>query len=235
MRAFHVALLIVALALVAMLPAAAAMSNGAPQLNCVACHVGADKNPVDFVIEGLPKVVEPGKEYKITIKITKGPESKGAAYGGFAVAASAGKLVVTDQKDTFITTVTVNGQQVPVITHTKEGSMKREWTFAWVAPKDCKGPIKFEIAVLAANGDGSPMGDAYAHKVIEVECKAATPTPTTTTIVTTTTKVVTTTTPVTLTTTEQVSNPALAAGVAVAIFVIVVGLYMVATRGKGGA
>ncbi len=233
MRATRALLLAAVFALLLVAPTAFAMSNGAPQLNCAQCHVGADKNPIDFVIEGLPKVVEPGKEYKITIRITKGPESKGAAYGGFAAAVTAGKLVATDEKNTFLTTFTIDGQQVPVITHTKEGSMKREWTFTWIAPKDCQGPIKFMVSVLAANGDGSPMGDAYRSETITLECKgASTPTPTTTTTVVTetyTTKVTTTTY---VTETYQTSNPGLAAGVAIALFIIVVAGYMLATRGK---
>jgi hypothetical protein len=79
---------ILAIGVVASYYHAEAMSNGAPELDCVKCHLGADKNPADFVVEGLPEQYEPGKTYKITVKITKGPDcSGGAACGGFAAAA----------------------------------------------------------------------------------------------------------------------------------------------------
>jgi len=194
---------------------ATAMSNGAPRLDCTQCHQDAKNNPADFTVEGLPEKAEPGKEYKITIKITKGPESQGAAYGGFAFWASAGKLIVVDQQNTFET----NTPDGPIITHTKEGSMKREWTVGWQAPEH---PITIKIAVLAANGDSTFNGDAYALKEFTVECPttgggggaaAEQAQPTTTTIVT----------PVT-TVTEH--NTGLAFGIAVLIFVMFVAGYI---------
>jgi len=227
-KALPVALFLLAVAAVgvASLMHAVAMSNGAPQLNCLQCHQDAKNNPAEFVVEGLPDKVEPGKEYKITIKITKGPESKGAAYGGFAVSVSAGELVVIDKDNTFIAT-TPTGEKL--LTHTKAGSMKREWTFAWKAPQNCDGPITFKISVIAANGDGSPFGDGYAIKEITVECAgAAKPTTTTTTVVETVTK--TTVTESTSYTTIQRSNPGLALGVAVLIFLVVVGGYLLLAR-----
>ena len=233
MKRLHLLIAFAALAaLLAFTAPAYAMSNGAPRLNCAQCHVGADQHPAEFVVEGLPKTVEPGKTYKIVIKITKGPESKGAAYGGFAIVATAGKFIIVDEKDTFKTTFTEGGKQYEGVTHTKEGSLKREWVVEWQAPSDCTGPIKFMISVLAANGDSSPMGDWYAHKEITVECAGAKPTPTVTT--TTIVETVTTTTVVTSTSyttiTKEVRNPVLAGAVAVAIFVIVVAGYMLATR-----
>ena len=207
---------------------AAAMSNGAPRLECTQCHADAKNRPAEFVIEGLPQKVEPGKTYKITIKITKGPKSLGAAYGGFAMAASAGKFQPIDQNTLIAKTPT--GQEF--ITHSKAGSMKREWTFEWQAPQSCNGEIKFEVSVIAANGDGSPVGDAYAHKVIIVKCGAAQPAKpkTTTTVVTSTvTKTEVTSTTVSVATVEK-SNAGLAVGVAVLIFLVVVGGYLLFAR-----
>jgi hypothetical protein len=224
---------------------AKAMSNGAPALDCVQCHMGADKRPADFVVEGLPSKYEPGKTYKITIKITKGPDcSGGVACGGFAVAVSAGQIKVTDPTHTFISTLPT-GQKV--LTHTKAGSKLREWTFEWVAPSE-PAPVKFEISVLAANGDGSFNGDAYAHKTITIQPATATttatatasptPTPTSKPTVTTTTitTVVTQTTTITTTSyttiTKTQRSPGLAIAVGVIIFVVVVGAYLAATRKK---
>ncbi len=207
---------------------ASAMSNGAPQLNCLQCHQDAKNRPAEFVVEGVPQKAEPGKEYKITVKITKGPKSKGAAYGGFAVEATAGQLVVLDKDNTFIST-TPTGEKL--LTHTKQGSMKREWSFAWKAPEKCSGPITLKISVIAANGDGSPFGDAYGHKEFKIECsgaKPSAPATTTKTVVETTTKTVVTET--TSYTTIQKSGAGLALGIAVLIFLVVVGGYLLLAR-----
>jgi hypothetical protein len=215
---------------------ATAMSNGAPAMNCAQCHVGADKRPADFTVEGLPEKYEPGKTYKITIKITKGPDcNPSVSCGGFAVKVSAGQIIVTDDKDTFIA-------QVPegkILTHTKEGSKKREWSFEWKAPSTPQ-PVTFEISVLAANGDGSFNGDAYAHKVFKIQPAtgaggAGSGTTSPKPIVTTTTKVVeeTTTTIVpgeTTTEVKETHNTALAITVAILLFILGVAAYLLATK-----
>ena len=205
------------------------MSNGAPQLNCVQCHVGADQNPAEFTIEGLPEQFEPGKTYKITLKITKGPDcSGGVACGGFAVEVDAGELVVTDEKNTFIATAPTGEN---LLTHTKDGSLLREWSFEWKAPEDAT-PVTFKISVIAANGDGSFNGDAYAHEEITVKpAEKPKPTPIVTTKVVTEEKVSTvlTTTPAG-TVTER--NPALAITVAVVVFIVATTGYLAATRKK---
>lgn len=207
---------------------ASSMSNGAPQLNCVQCHVGADKNPAEMVVEGLPEKYEPGKTYKITVKITKGPDcSGGVACGGFAVQVSAGELIVVDKKNTFIST-TPTGEKL--LTHTKDGSLRREWTFEWKAP-DKPEPVTFKISVIAANGDGSFNGDAYAYKEITIGAAGGEQTLSSTV----TTKVVTETkTSTTVTTTPagtvKEHNTAMAIGVAIVVFIIVVGGYLMLTR-----
>ncbi len=155
----------VALLLAVFLPLALAMSNGAPALDCSQCHIGAAQHPAKFKVIGLPKYYEPGKVYNITIEITKGPPCKGGvACGGFAVSVNGGKLIVTDPKDTFITT-DIFGHEI--LTHTSQGSHLRKWSFAWKAPSKPK-PVTFSIAVNAVNGDGSNMGDSYAFTQVVV-------------------------------------------------------------------
>jgi hypothetical protein len=46
--------------------------------------------------------------------------------------------------------------------------MLRKWTVEWIAPKKAV-PVTFKVAVLAANGDGSPFGDHFGMKVITVQ------------------------------------------------------------------
>ncbi|ABM81201.1 Reeler domain-containing protein [Hyperthermus butylicus] len=228
MRKLVVVLGLVALILVFGIAAyrhAEAMSNGAPQLNCLQCHQSAAQNPVDFTITGLPQNYQPGKTYTITIKINNGPDcSSGVACGGFAVVVDAGELIASDSKNTFI-----SGE---ILTHTKDGSMLREWTFQWKAPEN-PVPVTFNISVIAANGDGTFNGDAFGNKVIKIEpAKAAEeepakqeeePSTTTTTTTTTTTRTVTT-----VEKTEH--NLPLAIAVAVVIFVVVVAGYLLLAR-----
>ena len=129
------------------------------------CHTDAANNPAAFIIKGLPKRYIPGHVYNITIKIVKGPPcDPTVGCGGFAVHVNAGKLIVTDPKDTFLAQNPVDGVY---ITHTLEGHLKREWTFAWKAPNKPE-PVKFKISVIAANGDGTFTGDAYAGKEITI-------------------------------------------------------------------
>jgi hypothetical protein len=145
-----------------------AMSNGAPTLSCTQCHVDAKPiPPQDIVIKGLPKEYKPGQIYNITIKIldvNKCNPAVMAGCGGFAVHVSAGKLIVTDPKDTMLAQNPIDGVY---ITHTEAGHMKREWHFAWKAPNK-PVPVTFKVAVIAANGDATPFGDYYGAKVITV-------------------------------------------------------------------
>ncbi len=181
-----------------------AMSNGAPTLACTQCHVGASQHPAQIKIIGLPKHYVPGKAYKITIEVTNGPDcTGGAACGGFAASVSAGQLKVIDPKDTFITNDMMTGK--PIITHTKAGSMLRKWTFEWIAPEKPE-PVTFRVAVIAANGDGTFMGDWFGSKTIVLTpATAATNTTTTSAgVCTPTTVTVTKTVTVTVTTTVTV-------------------------------
>ncbi|WP_244403918.1 choice-of-anchor V domain-containing protein [Pyrolobus fumarii] len=196
-----------------------AMSSGAPRLECNQCHQPA--GTAEFTVTGLPSKYEPGKVYKITIKITKGPKCPEGAYcGGFAVLVNAGELKPVD--DTTQVSETPDGR---MLTHTAQGATKREWTFEWKAPEK-PVPVTFKIAVLAADGSASVVGDYYGFKEITVEPKV-----TTTTIVTTT--LVTTTKPTTTVVTkgEVVKHDVtLAIAIAALLFVIGAGGYLAVSR-----
>ncbi len=200
-----------------------AMSNGAPALNCVQCHQDAKNRPAKFVVEGLPEKYEPGKTYKITIKITEGPKCTSVACGGFAVWASAGKLIVIDKTNTMLAKLPTGET---ILTHTKAGSHLREWTFEWQAPSSCT-KVTFKISVLAANGDGTFNGDAYAEKTLTLTCAQPQKTTTTKIVTETMTSVVTTSTPV-KTVTQH--NTALAIGIAIIIFLVVTAGYLMLAR-----
>lgn len=123
--------------------------NSAPNLECISCHEG--EMVQDMVkIQGLPKSYVPGKTYNLTVIVTSDIQSMSESAGGFAVEASAGKLVVKDKKNTQMS----NG----ILTHTQEGSESRKWTFGWKAPSQ-KTDVSITVMAVAANGDYSPFGD----------------------------------------------------------------------------
>ena len=145
-----------------------AMSNGAPNFSCTMCHQDAKPiPPQDIVVKGLPEQYVPGKAYKITIEIKDVNKCTASmvACGGFALQASAGQFKIIDPEHTFIAHP-APGQVY--VTHTKAGSMLRKWTVEWIAPKKPVNVV-FRLAVIAANGDGTPFGDHFGMKTFEVQ------------------------------------------------------------------
>ena len=123
--------------------------NSAPNLECISCHEG--EMVQDMVkVQGLPKSYVPNKTYNLTVIITSDIESMSECKGGFAVEASAGKLIVKDKKNTQLS----NG----ILTHTQEGSELRKWNFSWKAPSEKMG-ANITVMAVAANGDYSSAGD----------------------------------------------------------------------------
>jgi len=204
-----------------------AMSSGAPQMECNQCHVGSETKEIEVSIEGLPEQYEPGKTYTFKIMILKGPTcEEGTSCGGFAAIATAGTLKPVDTAKTFETNI---GGETG-ITHTKEGSLQREWELSWTAPEEGEAVIK--ISIIASDGDGSFNNDAYTFKEITLKPKPKpTPTTTTRTFIVTTTELVTRTTEETLTeTVEGGANPAVVAGIAIVFFLVGFGGYLAFTR-----
>ncbi len=218
MKAYKVFSIMILASLVAF-----AMSNGAPSMTCTQCHVDAKGLPPSkIIVKGLPEkggkyYYVPGKTYKITIMVKHKCTPAMANCAGFAFTASAGKLKVVDPADTFLTQAFdfTTGKTVPFITHTKEGAQKNKWVVGWVAPTTPK-PVQLKIAVIAANGDGAPTGDAYGVKIINLVPMTAAQTKTTTqtapmtaagnVVTVTKTVVVTTTVTLPVTTTIVVCN-----------------------------
>ncbi|MBI5098724.1 MAG: hypothetical protein HZB30_05745 [Nitrospirae bacterium] len=123
-------------------------NNSAPNFECIGCHQG--EGSAEIKIDGLPEKYIPGKTYKITLTIVSDNQSLGDVAGGFAIEASAGDLMVTDRKNTQLSE--------GFLTHTKEGSAFRKWTFGWKAPVQ-KTEANLTVMAVAANGDYSPAGD----------------------------------------------------------------------------
>lgn len=133
--------------------------NSAPNLECVSCHQGEIVDNL-VKIEGLPKAFTPGKVYNLTVTISSRLESMSESKGGFAVEASAGKLIVKDKKNTQLS----DG----ILTHTQEGSTLRKWTFSWKAPSK-KVDTTITVMAVAANGDYSPAGDRVSADIFTIK------------------------------------------------------------------
>jgi hypothetical protein len=126
-----------------------AFNNSSPNFKCNTCHEG--KVSIKMAkIEGLPVSYVLGKTYHLTLILSSRVQSFGVVEGGFAVKASAGMIVDTDKMNTQLS----DG----FLTHTKEGSEFRKWTFDWKAPSE-KKEVTMKVMGIAANGDFSAAGD----------------------------------------------------------------------------
>jgi hypothetical protein len=126
-----------------------AFNNSAPNFKCVQCHKGSVSIRM-AKLQGLPFSYVPGETYMLTLILSSRVKSFGDVAGGFAIKASAGELRDTDRKNTQLS----DG----FLTHTKEGSVFRIWTFEWIAPSENKD-VMMKVMGIAANGDFSPAGD----------------------------------------------------------------------------
>lgn len=124
-------------------------SNSAPTMDCLSCHQGDLKANI-VSVTGLPKTYKPGNSYKLKITVNSELKAQGESQGGFALEASAGKIIVSDKKNTQISGV--------YLTHTLAGSQKRSWDFTWQAPK-ADEDVSFTVMVVASNGDYSSFGE----------------------------------------------------------------------------
>lgn len=134
-------------------------NNSAPTFECITCHVG-DMAPDMVRIEGIPKAYAPGRVYQLTVVVAGGQQSLGEVAGGFAVVASAGELIVRDERNTQISEA--------IVTHTQQGSRLRKWAFAWKAPAQ-KTTAAISVMAMAANGDFSPAGDQVGSTVYTIK------------------------------------------------------------------
>ncbi|MCX8027844.1 MAG: hypothetical protein N3A62_08345 [Thermodesulfovibrionales bacterium] len=154
-------LLVVSIMLFYYLPDVLSHSNSAPVIDCMTCHQGELK-PDIVSISGLPQTFIPNKVYNLTIQINSELIAQGEAQGGFALEATNGKIIISDNKNTQI----ING----VLTHTLQGSQKRRWNFKWQAPND-KVDANITVMVVASNGDYSSAGDEIGAQSYTIKAK----------------------------------------------------------------
>lgn len=136
-------------------------NNSAPNSECYACHTGAGI-AAELKLAGLPKQYESGKTYNLTLTVNSRLESLGDVKGGFSAEASAGELMVLDDRNT--------QRSASFITHTQDGSTQRSWRFAWKAPSG-NMDAEIRIMVVAANGDYSSANDTVTAELFTIRPK----------------------------------------------------------------
>ncbi len=145
--------------------------TGAPgEGDCTGCHGDFALQPAGnhLGLSGIPAQFSPGQTYSGTITLA----SNGSSVWGFELAvkdttlqAQAGTIVVTDAVHTQTKTGTVNSQLITYLTHTATGNYGGQggpvtWNFNWTAPPVSQPTVKFYIAALAGDNDGSETGDS---------------------------------------------------------------------------
>ncbi len=136
--------------------------------HCASCHW--ERQPVmaskALDIDGLPKRVDPGREYVLTLTLT-GTDAKNS---GFQVIASADGQPAGgfSSGDADVESTPFAASLRSTAPRPATGNMAR-WRFVWRAPARLAGPVTFHAAASAANDDGSPFGDQIHYRQFERE------------------------------------------------------------------
>lgn len=161
-----------ALATAAAIPFAAfAFPDGAPwsvinnpDRACASCHFGSD--PVAeseaLTVEGVDGPLVPGESYTVTVRFA--PEE--AEILGFLAAFK------TEEGAAGSVAAPADGVEARESSARSNAAVANEggasWTFDWTAPATA-GLVSMHIAGNAANGDGSPLGDAIHVRTLSLE------------------------------------------------------------------
>ncbi len=148
-------------------------TGGFGEPTCQFCHSCVECGPRNgsFSISGVPKQFSPGQSFPITVQISQ----KGPSRWGFQLAARF--QADASQAGTFEITDPVNTQsldkEIQYIEQTSDGTHAGIedgpvcWSFNWIAPDTVMGPVEFDASGIAADNDGSPLGDfVYTDSVI---------------------------------------------------------------------
>jgi|GEM_PF-5604859 len=168
---------------------------------CAICHssfpVNDPSSNSQITLSGFPSTYVPGQQYMlaITVGIVNPANPTGRKRFGFQLSArstsspfpSAGTLALIDTTTGFDvvggfstsnTPVNVNG--VFYVSHNASGtcfgSTSCTWNVNWTAPNPAAGPVEFDIAGNAANGDFTNQGDYILTQSV-IATPAAPPSP----------------------------------------------------------
>jgi hypothetical protein len=144
----------------------AAHTGGFGEPTCAACHFDvAQPDPNGSLrVSGLPTEISPGTRYLLDVELRR----PGMRAGGFQLSArfaegeakgrQAGSLRPVDDRVSFTEHRGVQYvQQTSVGTDAAGGAAR--WRVEWTAPSRIEGPISFDAAGNAADGDESQLGD----------------------------------------------------------------------------
>ena len=109
------------------------------------CH---GYNAVTAQLNGVPTDYTPGSTYAISVGMGTSPTT-----GGFSLAVTQGQFSNPDAN----TRLNSNAKQA---THDYSYGTT-SWSFDWTAPSAGTGSVRFDLAVLSANGNGGTSGDTY--------------------------------------------------------------------------
>lgn len=147
-------------------------SGGFGEDTCFACHFSGEVNDgVGMVtMEGVPATYEPGRAYPLVVRLTRVEMN----VGGFqlAVRMADGGEQAGEVRPAGPGVTVVTDRDVQYAYQTLEGSTAAdgvaEWSLEWIAPAG-PGPVRFDLAANAANGDDTAEGDAVYHHWVAVE------------------------------------------------------------------
>jgi hypothetical protein len=145
-------------------PDGAAWETVSHPAGCVQCHLDSPdlgSSPA-LAIEGLPRQVEAGRQYPLTIVLTD-PALKNA---GFLLSilsdeAMAGEVEAVDDR------TETKGSQARSNWDSSMPSRPGEasWQLIWTAPPSIEGPLRFDLWGNAGNYDLSPLADRLHHRI----------------------------------------------------------------------
>lgn len=191
--------LLVAILLLGLLPGAAWLAqdaeanfgtsagfSGRAGATCLSCHTLAPfpftPPPAAAGLEGLPAAWDAGQTYRLTARVTGGPEAlpAPAPQGGFDLSIDGGTFAVPPD---FAGKLRIANPQD--ITYLPDGTLMREWQADWTAPGLSTRPAQLNVwlAVIAANGnhviaanasDGGERFDSAANLTATLPPSAAT-------------------------------------------------------------
>ncbi|MEL6364528.1 MAG: choice-of-anchor V domain-containing protein [Pseudomonadota bacterium] len=124
--------------------------------SCASCHWETDpvtRSPA-VIVEGLPERADPGALYEIIIRL----QAEEAVTAAFLAVFSAGEIIAAGE----------GLETTAAAVRTPDPSAPAAWRFTWRAPAEV-GPVRLDIAAVAANDDASPFGDIahYATRTID--------------------------------------------------------------------
>ena len=142
-----VAILMVSM-LLTMAPMGQVVANSGGKFNSsggCGCH---GYNAVTAQLNGVPTDYTAGSTYALTVGMGTSPTT-----GGFSLSVTKGQLSNPDAN----TRISSNAKQA---THDYSYGTTT-WSFDWTAPSAGSGSVRFDVAVLSANGNGGTSGDTY--------------------------------------------------------------------------